>query len=231
MAETTPPSTEKTVVMNNAPLCRLWTFVIISLSLNVLILVALLICAVVHHCRETHPGFGGPGGGQCQMGYGHHFDHFHGGGMSQGWGRPGGGGEFGGHQGGPGMMGGRGMGGPGGFRGHGGGGMMGGRDMGPGSSTPPDPAQMADMILNHLSSKLTLTDDEKAKIKPIIEQQTAQMQKDREAQHQDMLKSVEDTRAKIKPLLTPDQQKELDALPLPGQKPADDAKPGPKPGQ
>jgi hypothetical protein len=42
-----------------------------------------------------------------------------------------------------------------------------------------------------------------------------------EAQHAAMLKSMEDTRAKIKPLLTADQQKALDAMPLPGQKPAD----------
>jgi Spy/CpxP family protein refolding chaperone len=41
-----------------------------------------------------------------------------------------------------------------------------------------------------------------------------------EAQRQAMQKQIEDTRAKIKPLLTPDQQKQLDALPIPGQKPS-----------
>ena len=149
------------------------------------------------------------------MGYGR--PPFHGGGPGQGWGQQGGfrgrdgGRGFGGQPGGPGMMGGRSMGGHGMKPG------MGGRGMGSGSTTPPDPAQMADMMLNHLSSRLTLTDDEKAKIKPILEQQAAQMQKDRDAQHQVTQKAIEDTRAKIKPLLTPDQQKALDALPLPGR--------------
>jgi hypothetical protein len=98
----------------------------------------------------------------------------------------------------------------------------------------PDPARMTDGILNHLSTTLSLTDDQKAKIKPIIEQQVAEIQKQMEAQRAAMQKQIEDGKAKIKPLLTADQQKQLDAMPLPGQKPPapDEAKqPAPKPGQ
>jgi len=208
MAETLPSPTEKTVVVNSNHLCRLWTLTYISLGLNALILASLLVCAIIHH-HHKHHGFGGGDGrhggcfdGHCPFGGGHHFHHFGG----PGWGRQGGFG--GGNEGGPGGDFGRGPGGP--------------PPGMPGMSGPmgkPDPARMTDMILNHLSEKLSLTDDEKAKIKPIIGQQIAEMQKQMEAQHQAMLKQLEDTKARIKPLLTADQQKQLDALPLPGQKP------------
>lgn len=95
--------------------------------------------------------------------------------------------------------------------------MMGGNHE---QNTPPDPAKMTDKMIDRLSAKLTLTDDEKAKIKPIIAAQVDQMQKDRETQLQAHQKAMEDTKAKIKALLTPDQQKLLDAMPQPGQKPA-----------
>ena len=44
-------------------------------------------------------------------------------------------------------------------------------------------------------------------------------------------KALEDAKAKIRALLTPDQQKQLDAIPLPGQKPPDGAATAPTPGQ
>jgi hypothetical protein len=238
MAETPPSSTEKTVVANNCPICRLGTLTIASLAFNALILVLLVVGAIIHHhCK--HHGFGGGGRfeGQCQMGSSSH--HFGGMGMNRGWGRPdgfrggrdGGGKEFGHRDGGEDRFGGR-EGGPGGAPS----GMPGMRGMMNGAMGKPDPAKMTDMILNHLSEKLTLTDDQKAKIKPIIEQQVAEIQKQMEAQRAAMKKQIEDGKAKIKPLLTADQQKQLDAMPLPGQKPAasEEAKqpaPAPKPGQ
>ncbi len=106
-------------------------------------------------------------------------------------------------------------------------GMGGMRDRG--QNGPPDPAKMTDMMLNRLSTQLTLTDDEKAKIKPIILEQATQMQKDMEAQRLARQKAMEDTKAKIKALLTADQQKQLDAIPLPGEKPPGDAPPAPAP--
>jgi hypothetical protein len=231
MSDPTPASsTEKTIVVTNNQLCRLWTFTYISIGLNVLILCLFVICAIVHHHghHKHHHRHGGDGGRREQgdFGRGGQGFHHHGGGWGgqQGWGNRGGGGgdrQGGGFRGngfggqGPGMMGGNPGMGPGGF------GMRGMR--GGENNTPPDPAKMTDMLLNQLSAKLTLTDDEKAKIKPIILEQTTQMQKDMEAQRLARQKAMEDTKAKIKALLTPDQQKQLDAIPLPGQKPADAA--------
>lgn len=101
------------------------------------------------------------------------------------------------------------------MRGGNGPGMGMGMDMGKGG--PPSPADMTDKILTHLSDQLSLTDDQKAKLRPVIEQQVSQMQKDMEAQHQAMQKLMEDTKAKVKPILNADQQKQLDQIKLPGQ--------------
>jgi hypothetical protein len=248
MADNLPSSSEKTVVVNDPQLGRLRTLTILSLSLNALILFLIVVGCIIHHHREKEMrGFGGRGGfgggssfgGQCHMGgWGHRFHRF--GGM--GWNR---GGNFGGGRGwgsgGPGMGNrpsfgggpgdndnarggfGRGPGGPGGP------GFFGG---GPGGKNgPPDPAKMTDGILAMLTNKLSLTDDEKTKVKPIIQDQVTQLQAQMEAQRAAMQKQIEDAKAKIKPLLTPDQQKQLDALPLPGQKPGDPPKPEDKPDQ
>ena len=80
MSDTPSPSssTEKTIGVTNAQLCRLWTFTYISLGLNVLILAAFLVGAILHHHGpDQQRGWRGPG-----------FQHF--GGMGPGWGRPGG---------------------------------------------------------------------------------------------------------------------------------------------
>jgi len=208
MAEPPSSSTERTVVVTNSHLCRLWTLTIASLILNTLILVLLVAGAIIHHHHRQHHGFAGRDGGcfqgQCPMGFGPRFHHYGGMGMNRGWGRPDG--FRGGRDGGPAALGG-GPGMPG----------MGGM-MGAGKSGPPDPARMTDAILDHLSTTLTLTDDQKAKIKPIIEPKVAEIHKRMEAQRAAMQKQIEDAKARIKPLLTADQQKQLDAMPLPGQK-------------
>jgi len=241
----TPSVIERTTVVDARQLCRLWTFTYISIGLNVVILAAFLVGAIMHH-HHKHHGFDGrgdfgPRGGCYAMmggrgGFGHGFHHF--GGMDmgmmrgQGWGGMPGGFDKAGPDGGPGPMAmddGPGMdnfGGPGMMgRMHGGigggpgmGGMMGG-----GPNEMPDPAKMTDMVLNQLTAKLTLTDDQKAKVKPIIQEQVTQMQKDMEARRAAMQKSMEDAKAKVRALLNADQQKQLDAIPLPGQKPADGA--------
>jgi hypothetical protein len=238
MSDTPTPSssTEKTVTVTNAQLGRLWTFTYISLGLNVVILAAFLVGAIMHHHGpDPRRGFGDRDGGYgMERGWrGPGFHHF--GGMGQGWGRPGG---FGGQcpmsmGGGPGMRGGWGGdlgmmgGGPGmwsrnpGMMGGGGPGMrdmMGGEKQG-----PPDPATMTDKVLSKLSSQLNLTDDEKAKIKPLVLDTATQIQKAMEAQRTANQKAMAETKAKIKALLTPDQQKQLDAMPLPGEKPPGDA--------
>jgi Spy/CpxP family protein refolding chaperone len=76
-----------------------------------------------------------------------------------------------------------------------------------------------DVQLDHLSHDLKLTDDQKAQIKPILQEQAKKFQ----ALHQDTSLSPEDMHAKfheirqstmkqIRPLLTADQQKKYDAM-------------------
>ncbi len=66
--------------------------------------------------------------------------------------------------------------------------------------------------LGHLTEKLNLTADQKAKVQPIIDQTKPQI----EAIHQDAMqksKAVMDTAmAQIRPLLTPEQVTKFDAM-------------------
>lgn len=81
---------------------------------------------------------------------------------------------------------------------------------GPGG--PGAPGDRLEMMAKHLN----LTDDQKAQIKPILEEQQTKMQAlrddtslDREAKMPKMREIMEDTNTKIKPILTEDQQKKL----------------------
>ena len=80
-------------------------------------------------------------------------------------------------------------------------------------------AMSADEHLQMLSEKLNLTDDQKAKIKPILEQHL----KDRDAimkdqslsmdqKHEKMKASMDDSRAQIDPILNDQQKKQLDQM-------------------
>ncbi|MGB9106639.1 MAG: hypothetical protein WCC59_17940 [Terriglobales bacterium] len=80
---------------------------------------------------------------------------------------------------------------------------------------PPSPQQH----LDHLSRMLNLTDDQKAKIKPILETESTQMQ----SLHQDTSLSLQDrhtkmsgihenTMSQIRSVLTPDQLAKLDSM-------------------
>ncbi|HUB66035.1 MAG TPA: hypothetical protein VL981_00960 [Candidatus Methylacidiphilales bacterium] len=153
--------------------------------------------------RHGHGSFGGKRGGR----HGHGQRGF--GGGHKGDGHRGSGGN-----------------GPGKFNQERGGGFWGGmgrgfgmRGMMGGPNGQADPAKATDAILNRLTRRLTLTADQQAKIKPIILQQVTDMQKQMDAQRQAMQKLVTNTKAQIKALLTPDQQKQFDAMPLPGQRP------------
>jgi hypothetical protein len=144
---------------------------------------------------------GGPGGEARDFGPGDDRGGWggepHGFGMGQprGWG---GGppGDFGG----PGMGGHPGM---GGFDG-GGDGFIG--------KTPPSAEEMTDRFMLMLAPKLSLTDAESAQVRPIIQNGIEQLQKDMEAQKQAHQKMIEDAKAKIRAVLTPDQQKQFDEL-------------------
>jgi Spy/CpxP family protein refolding chaperone len=66
--------------------------------------------------------------------------------------------------------------------------------------------------LGHLTEKLDLTADQKAKVQPIIDQAKPQIQ----AIHQDAMQKakavMDNTMAQIRPLLTPEQVTKLDAM-------------------
>jgi periplasmic protein CpxP/Spy len=73
--------------------------------------------------------------------------------------------------------------------------------------------------LERLSKELNLTDDQKAKVKPILEEQTKQMhatQEDssltQEQKHDKMKQIHETTNLQISDILTPEQQKKFAAL-------------------
>lgn len=80
-------------------------------------------------------------------------------------------------------------------------------------------AMSADQHLQMLSEKLNLTEDQKAKIKPILEEHL----KDRDAimkdqslsmdqKHEKIKASMDDSRAKIDPILNDQQKKQLDQM-------------------
>lgn len=65
---------------------------------------------------------------------------------------------------------------------------------------------------DHLSKDLNLTDDQKAKVQPIIDQTKPQLEAIHQEAMQKMQALMESTGAQIRPLLTPDQQQKFDAM-------------------
>ncbi len=76
----------------------------------------------------------------------------------------------------------------------------------------PGPEHMMGNPLEHLSKELNLTDDQKTKVQPIIDQTKPQMQAIHQEAMQKMHALLESTTAQIRPLLTPQQQQKLDAM-------------------
>jgi protein CpxP len=76
----------------------------------------------------------------------------------------------------------------------------------------PGPGHMMGNPLEHLSKELNLTDEQKAKVQPIIDQAKPQI----EAIHKEVMEKMhsimESTGAQIRPLLTPQQQEKYDAI-------------------
>ncbi len=77
----------------------------------------------------------------------------------------------------------------------------------------------SDAMLEHMSKELNLTDDQKTKIKPILDEQMKQMQDARQStstSDQDrrakMKQIHENTMSQIRPILTSDQQKKLEEM-------------------
>jgi len=171
---------------------------IASLVLNVVV-VAILIVAFVgrHHGGfkgQGHEGFQHAGPGAGSQGFGDHFG---------GPGRFGGGEEHGGFGGGGHQWGGDGK-----FEGHEGGF---GHDGGPGhEGAPIDPQEMANHHLDRLSEQYSLTDAQKNQLRPILVQAATDAQKNMEDEQKARTSARDAIRAKIRAVLTPDQQKQFD---------------------
>ena len=71
---------------------------------------------------------------------------------------------------------------------------------------------MMENPLEHLSKDLELTDEQKAKVQPIIDQAKPQMQAIHQEAMEKMHALLENTGAQIRPLLTPEQQQKYDAM-------------------
>ena len=198
---------ENTVVV--AP-SRYGALTVVSLTLNGVALLLILIGLICHHPHRHHRGHfhdQGPDwqdrGGDRNNGMRFHRGDF--GGMDRnreggpvdgnGWnkGPDGNRDPFRNAPGGPGHPG---FGGPGGM---------------PHMQIPAVP-DVTDHIMKHLTTQLALTDDQAKQIRPVVEQQATSLQKDMESQREFLAKSVEDTTAKIRPLLNADQQKKLDQI-------------------
>jgi Spy/CpxP family protein refolding chaperone len=83
---------------------------------------------------------------------------------------------------------------------------------GPKHEHGPGPHHMMENPLDHLSKDLNLTDDQKAKVQPIIDQTKPQLA----AIHKEAMEKahalLENAGAQIRPLLTPEQQTKYDAM-------------------
>lgn len=76
----------------------------------------------------------------------------------------------------------------------------------------PGPGHEMGNPLEHLSKDLELTDEQKAKVQPIIDQTKPQMQAIHKEAMEKMHALLENAAAQIRPLLTPPQQQKFDAM-------------------
>jgi protein CpxP len=83
---------------------------------------------------------------------------------------------------------------------------------GPKHEHGPGPMHHMENPFDHLSKDLNLTDDQKAKVQPIIDQTKPQLEAIHQEAMQKMQALMESTGAQIRPLLTPDQQQKFDAM-------------------
>jgi Spy/CpxP family protein refolding chaperone len=76
----------------------------------------------------------------------------------------------------------------------------------------PGPHHMMGNPLDHLSKDLDLTDDQKTRVQPIIDQVKPQIKAIHEEAMQKMHALLENAGNQIRPLLTPEQQQKFDAM-------------------
>src|SRR5438045_8036615 len=83
---------------------------------------------------------------------------------------------------------------------------------GPNHNGPGGPHQTMEKPLEHLSKELNLTEDQKAKVQPIIDQTKPQLAAIHKEAMEKMHALMESAGAQIRPLLTPEQQQKYDAM-------------------
>ena len=76
----------------------------------------------------------------------------------------------------------------------------------------PGPHQMMENPFDHLSKSLNLTDEQKAKVQPIIDQTKPQIAAIHKEAMEKMHALMENAGNQIRPLLTPQQQQKFDAM-------------------
>ena len=85
-------------------------------------------------------------------------------------------------------------------------------DHGPKHEHGPGPHQMMENPLEHLSKDLNLTDEQKTKVQPIIDQAKPQIAAIHKEAMDKMHALLDSATAQIRPLLTPQQQQKFDAM-------------------
>ncbi len=78
--------------------------------------------------------------------------------------------------------------------------------------SPPTPAEMSSHILARLQHRLSLTPEQIAQIKPLLEQTSSDIEAIREATTKQVADRIAETDSKIAPFLTPEQKAKLDQM-------------------
>jgi Spy/CpxP family protein refolding chaperone len=77
---------------------------------------------------------------------------------------------------------------------------------------PPTPAEMSSHILARLQSRLALTPEQTAQIKPLVEQTASDIEAIREATTKQISDRIAESNSKIAPFLTPEQYAKLEQM-------------------
>lgn len=78
--------------------------------------------------------------------------------------------------------------------------------------SPPTPAEMSSHILAHLQHRLSLTPEQTAQIKPLVEETSSDIEAIRKATTKQVADRIAETDSKIAPFLTPEQKTKLDQM-------------------
>jgi Spy/CpxP family protein refolding chaperone len=77
---------------------------------------------------------------------------------------------------------------------------------------PPTPAEMSSHILARLQSRLSLTPEQTAQIKPLVELTASDIEAIRVATAKQISDRIAETNSKVAPLLTPEQNAKLEQM-------------------